>query len=153
MSQLQFSARQRRGISSTGNGFTMFRQSSDLRKIAVENNAYVHKIDFDDSNHWDAVLQFLQEDPAGPKLSLSVDGCGEGWTKKGAAGPESGWASKVLVEMEQMDLLRDWLAGISDENNSEWMQESESAFQVATCLLYTSPSPRDGLLSRMPSSA
>ena len=25
--------------------------------------------------------------------------------------------------------------------------------QVGTCLLYTSPSPRDGLLSRMPSSA
>ena len=27
------------------------------------------------------------------------------------------------------------------------------AFIIATCLLYTSPSPRDGLLSRMPSSA
>ena len=27
------------------------------------------------------------------------------------------------------------------------------AFKVAACLLYTSPSPRDGLLSRMPSSA
>ena len=25
--------------------------------------------------------------------------------------------------------------------------------KVCTCLLYTSPSPRDGLLSRMPSSA
>ena len=25
--------------------------------------------------------------------------------------------------------------------------------QITTCLLYTSPSPRDGLLSRMPSSA
>ena len=25
--------------------------------------------------------------------------------------------------------------------------------RIATCLLYTSPSPRDGLLSRMPSSA
>ena len=25
--------------------------------------------------------------------------------------------------------------------------------QYSTCLLYTSPSPRDGLLSRMPSSA
>ena len=25
--------------------------------------------------------------------------------------------------------------------------------QIITCLLYTSPSPRDGLLSRMPSSA
>ena len=28
-----------------------------------------------------------------------------------------------------------------------------SAAVVSTCLLYTSPSPRDGLLSRMPSSA
>ena len=28
-----------------------------------------------------------------------------------------------------------------------------SAIQQAHCLLYTSPSPRDGLLSRMPSSA
>ena len=131
MSQLQFSARQRRGIVTSGNGYSMFRQSNDLRKIAVEKSAYVHKIDCDDSNHWDAVMKFLQDDPAGPKLRLSVDGCGEGWSKKGAAGPESGWASKVLVEMEQMDLLRDWLAGISDENNSEWMQESESAFQVS----------------------
>ena len=26
-------------------------------------------------------------------------------------------------------------------------------FTITTCLLYTSPSPRDGLLSRMPSSA
>ena len=106
MSQLQFSARQRRGIVTSGNGYSMFRQSNDLRKIAVEKNAYVHKIDCDDSNHWDAVMKFLQDDPAGPKLRLSVDGCGEGWSKKGAAGPESGWASKVLVEMEQMDLLR-----------------------------------------------
>ena len=28
-----------------------------------------------------------------------------------------------------------------------------SRYQSNTCLLYTSPSPRDGLLSRMPSSA
>ena len=31
--------------------------------------------------------------------------------------------------------------------------EHEPATQVQICLLYTSPSPRDGLLSRMPSSA
>ena len=34
--------------------------------------------------------------------------------------------------------------------------ESEASLEhirVADCLLYTSPSPRDGLLSRMPSSA
>ena len=31
--------------------------------------------------------------------------------------------------------------------------EKEAGEQGANCLLYTSPSPRDGLLSRMPSSA
>ena len=30
---------------------------------------------------------------------------------------------------------------------------SDYAHKLRTCLLYTSPSPRDGLLSRMPSSA
>ena len=34
------------------------------------------------------------------------------------------------------------------------MEEGKTTFiEVMTCLLYTSPSPRDGLLSRMPSSA
>ena len=35
----------------------------------------------------------------------------------------------------------------------EFDQLVSSGEQVAICLLYTSPSPRDGLLSRMPSSA
>ena len=35
-----------------------------------------------------------------------------------------------------------------------WLdQQRASGVEVPTCLLYTSPSPRDGLLSRMPSSA
>src|SRR5665647_2638012 len=33
----------------------------------------------------------------------------------------------------------------------ESMKGSDSFAEVHTCLLYTSPSPRDGLLSRMPS--
>ena len=37
---------------------------------------------------------------------------------------------------------------------THWKKESNHRFyQISTCLLYTSPSPRDGLLSRMPSSA
>ena len=32
-------------------------------------------------------------------------------------------------------------------------KKSREQFQLSSCLLYTSPSPRDGLLSRMPSSA
>ena len=34
-----------------------------------------------------------------------------------------------------------------------WMAERTGGTIVTICLLYTSPSPRDGLLSRMPSSA
>ena len=42
-----------------------------------------------------------------------------------------------------------------DELNDELelLQRQSLPTKVRTCLLYTSPSPRDGLLSRMPSSA
>ena len=40
--------------------------------------------------------------------------------------------------------------GVFDEA-ADWTLEDSVSF--STCLLYTSPSPRDGLLSRMPSSA
>ena len=36
---------------------------------------------------------------------------------------------------------------------SEATTDNEGRFLFKSCLLYTSPSPRDGLLSRMPSSA
>ena len=50
----------------------------------------------------------------------------------------------------------------SDEEISDFLIENQSKRDFSTylkilggigCLLYTSPSPRDGLLSRMPSSA
>ena len=40
-----------------------------------------------------------------------------------------------------------------EEPNSARMRYIKEYYQAASCLLYTSPSPRDGLLSRMPSSA
>ena len=39
------------------------------------------------------------------------------------------------------------------EKQVERLQNERKAAATNTCLLYTSPSPRDGLLSRMPSSA
>ena len=39
------------------------------------------------------------------------------------------------------------------ENFSTNLREPVFVFEFDDCLLYTSPSPRDGLLSRMPSSA
>ena len=41
---------------------------------------------------------------------------------------------------------------VGEEVIEEWEQEFERD-KYRICLLYTSPSPRDGLLSRMPSSA
>ena len=46
-----------------------------------------------------------------------------------------------FVNMDELDSENDTVAG------------QEIADQGVNCLLYTSPSPRDGLLSRMPSSA
>ena len=37
--------------------------------------------------------------------------------------------------------------------NRRKLKEQRRSEQIENCLLYTSPSPRDGLLSRMPSSA
>ena len=39
------------------------------------------------------------------------------------------------------------------ENNGGFEAGFENDQYIKACLLYTSPSPRDGLLSRMPSSA
>ena len=38
-------------------------------------------------------------------------------------------------------------------NRNQNLYDNHPATEPPTCLLYTSPSPRDGLLSRMPSSA
>ena len=46
-------------------------------------------------------------------------------------------------------------AGLSNQSNSIEKNDGLKLYNayLTTCLLYTSPSPRDGLLSRMPSSA
>ena len=44
-------------------------------------------------------------------------------------------------------------AEYDDAKNEQAMLEKQISDLEENCLLYTSPSPRDGLLSRMPSSA
>ena len=61
-----------------------------------------------------------------------------------AAAQASGWlerdASPLLLQGDRLGWRR-------------WLQACNQRRQPSRCLLYTSPSPRDGLLSRMPSSA
>ena len=54
--------------------------------------------------------------------------------------------SEPTIQKQGNDRVIIELAGIQDSERARGLLQS-------TCLLYTSPSPRDGLLSRMPSSA
>ena len=57
---------------------------------------------------------------------------------------------------DYIDGQRAYASGNYEAAISEWTQvaqEGNARAQYNLCLLYTSPSPRDGLLSRMPSSA
>ena len=80
--------------------------------------------------------------------------------KKGASEDEIKKAFKTMARKYHPDLHPD------DKEAAEKFKEVNEAYEVLSdsekrarydqfghCLLYTSPSPRDGLLSRMPSSA
>ena len=59
--------------------------------------------------------------------------------------------------MERIDRGQDFVAIVDFAHTPVSLQRALEAVRLMTqgrvCLLYTSPSPRDGLLSRMPSSA
>ena len=72
----------------------------------------------------------------------------------GAQKSASTWLYRCLKEHPEIFLPEKKL----DKNyiGSEWFQKEGSEWfeeQYKNCLLYTSPSPRDATLSRMPSSA
>ena len=60
--------------------------------------------------------------------------------------------SQSAVSM-QLKRLEDLLGVALHERRGRQLVLTEAGDQLLVCLLYTSPSPRDGLLSRMPSSA
>ena len=56
-----------------------------------------------------------------------------------------------FLETQKHSLLHEY-AGLV-EDIEKYKKDLEDIYGAINCLLYTSPSPRDGLLSRMPSSA
>ena len=96
---------------------------------------------------------FLSPD-ALPQRGLPLDRCGER-----TAGSGMWTRTRETAIMEPLRRLRHPLRLISAYSPREPTKQSVSQPRGAPegapwgCLLYTSPSPRDGLLSRMPSSA
>ena len=64
------------------------------------------------------------------------------------------WPNDVLdpetLSAERIDYIRNTIYSLAHADPTDLIVEKTVS---NTCLLYTSPSPRDGLLSRMPSSA
>ena len=61
--------------------------------------------------------------------------------------------SKVLVKNDKV-IVTEWSFNVGDSTGTHKHQYNYVVVpMIDGCLLYTSPSPRDGLLSRMPSSA
>ena len=65
---------------------------------------------------------------------------------------DSGTLERYLTTFEQTLVVMQTVDGLH-RVASECVQDLAGDGVVYACLLYTSPSPRDGLLSRMPSSA
>ena len=59
--------------------------------------------------------------------------------------------TQALITMVQQQAQN--IEALNGQVLNQQQQLNQVVQDVATCLLYTSPSPRDGLLSRMPSSA
>ena len=76
------------------------------------------------------------------------------WLKENASKGEKvgGRYDAIDVQEDALSRARDWQAKKAEAGYAAitWPEEFGG---LGGCLLYTSPSPRDGLLSRMPSSA
>ena len=63
-----------------------------------------------------------------------------------------GSAPYIGLSAAQFDIQSAIVSVVGGDFPNEYIQRLQK-YNINTCLLYTSPSPRDGLLSRMPSSA
>ena len=75
-------------------------------------------------------------------LEIGVLFLGAGLTSAHGADIKDNRATEILSNFRQ-----------SDEQIGPLFKDAAVVVDMGSCLLYTSPSPRDGLLSRMPSSA
>src|SRR5680860_1913074 len=95
-----------------------------------------------------AMSSFAIRAPAGPGESVPED-----WNAiPGARGctPESCAFRDLYQEFQALGV---GVFGLSTQTGEEQAEAKRRLHLPYPCLLYTSPSPRDGLLSRMPSSA
>ena len=85
----------------------------------------------------------------GNKLKICLSPTGESWLKQSSAEGGQDAAQTQHAEEQESQPVRQQLEEVRRQSETS----QEKCAPSSSCLLYTSPSPRDGLLSRMPSSA
>ena len=119
------------------------RRASDARRIvSLGSIAYL-------GSHGSEILR---AGTIAPELDAEL----QGWTARvrafaAEAFDETLQRLRVRLEDKEAIAALHW-RGVPDEEGAQQAVEDVAA-RAENCLLYTSPSPRDGLLSRMPSSA
>ena len=112
--------------------------------LVVDDSALMRKL----------IPQLLQGDPSIEVVGTAMDGL-LGLKKIAELRPDVVTLDLDMPRMDGIDMLREIVRGYSIPVIVVSSHTSKGAYSAlnALCLLYTSPSPRDGLLSRMPSSA
>ena len=95
----------------------------------------------------------VEIDTKGTNTSIYIDQIGSGNTARVWCGLSNGTYTTHTCSSATIDIDQN-----GDDNlakaYSQYTNHTANEYTInQTCLLYTSPSPRDGLLSRMPSSA
>ena len=84
--------------------------------------------------------------PATNEVLGTIPKMGADETRRAIEAAERAWpAWRDKTAKERATIMRHWF--------NLMLENQDDLAVLMTCLLYTSPSPRDGLLSRMPSSA
>ena len=103
-----------------------------------------------------APIEALKKIPKGSKVQIFTD---SKYVKSGITDwihnwKKNGWKTANKQEVKNKDLWTELDILVNEfEISWNWVKAHSTDELNNDCLLYTSPSPRDGLLSRMPSSA
>ena len=113
--------------------------------------------------HYGEIVASIASKSAGPGTRANIDEFTETTAHaiEKVGGADKGKAIIILNPASPPVVMRDTIFTLSEPADREAIKESihdmvkevQKYVPGYTCLLYTSPSPRDGLLSRMPSSA
>ena len=122
------------------------------------------RVNMDPVKHWidgrqvDSAERFVTTNPATGEAITEVASGGEAEINAAVAAAKAAFPAWANTPAKQRAKLMRRLGELIEQNVPhlaalETMDTGLPIAQTSNCLLYTSPSPRDGLLSRMPSSA